>query len=310
MPVRKKLLITGASGLLGLNAAIQLSSAYEVIGVVNTHPFQSSLFKVLQRDLLNEGMVENLIAEVQPHWIFNCAALADVDLCEKFPELAQRLNVELPAKLAKEAAKHHIGLVHVSSDTVFDGQKGDYKEEDPPNPISAYAKSKRLGECAVFEALPNAIIARTNLIGWGRSAKHSLAEFFFYHLRNNVRVNGFRDVFFCPLLANTIAEIISHLVELEAQGLFHVFSRDAMNKYEFGVQLARRFGFDETLITPLSVEEAGLTAPRSPNLTMNTAKLQQMLKMPLPSVRDALEGFYQQYIQGYPARLQQEVIIG
>jgi len=81
-----------------------------------------------------------------------------------------------------------------------------------------------------------------------------------------------------------------------------------MNKYDFGVQLARRFGFDEALITPLSVAEAGLTAPRSPNLTMDTTKLQKTLGMTLPSVRDALEGFYQQYLQGYPRYLQNDVI--
>jgi len=308
MPARRKLLLTGASGLLGLNAALQLSASYEVVGVVNAHPFKSSLFKVVQKNLLEDGAVESLIEEIQPHWIFNCAALADVDQCEKFPQLAQRLNVELPSKLAKEAARHRIVLVHISSDTVFDGQKGNYSEEDLPNPISVYAKSKLMGEYAVSEILPTALIARTNLIGWGRSAKRSLAEFFFYNLRDGIRVNGFRDVYFCPLLANTLAEIISRLVELEAQGLYHVFSKDAMNKYDFGVQLARRFGFDEALITPLSVEEPGLTAQRTPNLTMDTTKLQKTLGMTLPSVRDALEGFYQQYLQGYPRYLQNDVI--
>ena len=304
----QRLLITGASGLLGLNVAMQTAATYEVVGVVNMHPYQSHLFKVLQRDLLRSQAIERLLDEVQPDAILNCAALADVDSCERQPELALRMNVELPARLAAAAVKNGIRFVHISSDTIFDGKKGNYGEEDEPHPLSIYAKSKLQGERAVLEAMPKAIVARTNLIGWSRTEKRSLAEFFFYNLQAGLRVNGFKDVFFCPLLATDLAFILVKLLESSLSGLFHVFSCDAMSKIDFGVLIARRFGFDEKLIIPLSVQESGLTALRSQNLTMNTDKLQRIFDMPLPTVVDAIEGFYVQYVQGYSLKIKQDVI--
>jgi len=110
-------------------------------------------------------------------------------------------------------------------------------------------------------------------------------------------------VFFCPLLANDIAPILLHMLEKGLSGLYHVVSRECASKYEFGVRVARRFDLDESLITPTSVAEAGLRAPRSPNLTLRTDKLAAALGAPPPDLSTGIDGFYSLYQQGYPQRL-------
>jgi dTDP-4-dehydrorhamnose reductase len=296
-----RILITGASGLLGLNTALEAAgSAHTVVGQVGSHMLQTEAFTVLKADLLSAGAVERLLDQAQPEWVIHCAAVADVDACEADPGRAQQLNSEIPAELARHVARGGARLLHVSTDAVFDGQRGGYTEADAPNPLGVYARTKLAGERAVADADPQAIIARVNLFGWSLSGRRSLGELFFYNLSAGRGARGFTDVFFCPLLANDLGRILMDMLAKDLHGLYHVVSSQCLSKYDFGVAIARRFGLDERLITPMRVAEAGLRAARSPNLTLRTDKLVHDLGRPLPSVSTGLERFYTLYQQGYP----------
>lgn len=298
-----QILITGASGLLGINLALELSRQHTVFGVINRRSLRTDAFTVLEADLLAPGVPERVIDQTQPDWVIHCAALADVDVCETEPELARRLNTGLPKILAGYVARGGARLIHVSTDAVFDGWRGDYGEEDEPSPVGVYARTKLAGERAVQEANPEAIIARVNLIAWGLGGKRSLAEFFYYNLREGKPVMGFTDVIFCPLLANHMAGIFSQMLEKRLNGLYHVVAGEGISKYAFGQQLARRFELDETLIAPTLVAHGGLRAARSPRLTLRTDKLANALGTALPNISTAIEGFYTLYQQGYPQKL-------
>ncbi len=232
--------------------------------------------------------------------MIHCAALANVDLCESNPQQAQKLNSEVPRELARIVARGGARLIHVSTDAVFDGLRGDYSEQDTPNPLGVYARSKLAGEQSVQEANPQAIVARVNLFGWSLFGKRSLAEFFFNNLSAGKPCMGFTDVFFCPMLANDLGQVFLKMLEAGLSGLYHAIGSQCLSKYEFGVQVARRFGFDEKLVIPSSVQDSGLKAARSPNLTLRTDKLIHALGKPLPNVSTGLEKFYTQYQQGYP----------
>jgi len=277
-----RILITGASGLLGLNLALSTAGSHEVYGVTHHHLLYNAPFHVLQANLLERGALERLLDTVQPDWIIHCAALADLDDCEADPDLAYHLNAELPGRLATLVAKggaraKGIRLVHISTDAVFDGIQGDYREEDTPNPLGVYARTKLAGELTVAAANPQAIIARVNLFGWSLMGRRSLGEFFFNNLSAGKQVMGFTDVYFCPMLVNDLAGVLVCMLEAQLRGLYHVVSREATTKYDFGVAVARRFELDESLITPTLVATSGLRAPRSPNLTLRTDKLKTAL---------------------------------
>lgn len=300
-----RVLITGASGLLGVNLALEAAKAHNVYGFVNQQHLKTNAFSVIQGDLLAPGAVENLLDTTQPDWVIHCAALANVDACEADPEQAKKVNTELPKKLAQHVARSGARLLHVSTDAVFDGITGSYFESDAPNPLGVYARTKLAAEYLVAEANPNAIIARVNLFGWSISGKRSLAEFFYNNLHAGITVNGFTDVYFCPLLANTLAQIMLKMLEAGFSGLYHVVSSDCTSKYDFGIQLARRFNLDESLISPTSVQSANLSASRSLNLTLNSSKLAQALNITLPEISAGVDHFYTLHQQGYPDNLRQ-----
>lgn len=308
-----RILITGASGLLGINLALEAAKEHTVYGQVHQQQLNlraapsAQQFKVIQADLLAPQAVPRLLEETQPDWVIHCAALANLDACEADPAQAEQLNTNIPLQLAEYVARGGARLLHVSTDAVFDGQRGGYTEDDPPNPLSVYARTKLAGEQAVAAANPQAIIARVNLFGWSLRGNRSLAEFFFTNLSQGRSVMGFTDVFFCPLLANHLARIFLEMLRLDLHGLYHVVGSQCLSKYQFGLEIARRFGLDENLIQPASVFDGGLRAARSPNLTLSNARLVNALQtrsqMMIPSLSTGLDDFYTLYQQGYPQLL-------
>lgn len=308
-----RILVTGASGLLGANVALEaVSAGHTVFGVGNRTPLNTQDFTVLTTNLLDPGELSRILEQTQPDWVINCAALANLEDCEKDPVLARRINSEFPGILAEGCRKGGARLLHVSTDAVFDGQKGNeatpYTETDEPNPLNVYAQSKLDGERAVAQANSDALIARVNLFGFSPSGRRSLAEFFLYNLMDGKPVKGFTDVFFCPMLVNDIAHIFFKMLAADLSGLYHVFSAEALSKYEFGARIAHRFGLDAGLIAPVSVEAGGLVAARSPNLRMDVHKLSTALGEDLPGFPTMLERFYTLYQEGYPQRVRGLVI--
>ena len=298
-----RILITGASGLLGLNVALESANQHTVYGQVHRNVIQTEAFTVLNANLVEPGAVDRILDRTQPDWVIHCAALANLETCENDPDLAWKLNTLLPRNLAEQCRNGGARLLHVSTDSVFDGQVGGYSEVDFPNPQGTYSQTKYQAELAVAEVNPDAIIARVTLFGWSLYGKRSLAEFFFNHLSAGKQVMGFTDILFCPLLANDIAHIFIQMLEKGLSGLYHVLSSDSMSKYEFGVAIARRFGLNEDLIEPRSVLDADLKAVRSPNLTLKVDKLIHGLGEIPPNICTGINHFYKLYQQGYPQML-------
>lgn len=298
-----RILVTGASGLLGINFCLRFSNQHELVGVVNSHPLSGAPFTTLTAELCAHGEVEKILDQVEPEIVLNCAAMANVDQCEAQPELAWRLNAEFPGELAQACAQRAVRLVHISTDAVFDGVRGDYSEEDETNPLGVYARSKLAGERAVLEALPAALVARVNFYGWSLSGRRSLAEFFYYNLLERRPIQGFTDVFFCPLETTSLADILLRLVESNCDGITHVVSSEHLSKYSFGMTVAERFDLDGSLISPVSVGEGGLRAARSLNLSLRTDKLTAVLGAPPPGQSEGLQRFYELFQTGYPQQV-------
>lgn len=298
-----RILIPGASGLLGINLAMEAMREHEVIGV-DRGKLKSAPFRLFNTNILNRAAINSILDDAQPDWVINCAALANLEECEKHPELAAVLNVDLAAQLANACAERGIRFVHISTDSVFDGQKEDaYVEDDVPNPLSLYSQTKLDGEHATFTENPDAIIARVNMFGWSLPGRRSLGEFFVNNLSEGKNVNGFTDVLFCPMLVNVTARLLLEMLEKNLTGLYHVVGAQAMNKYQFGREIARTFGLNESLITPKSVEASELTAKRSHNLWLSTHKLSTALGHEIPPFSTGLTEFYTQFQQGYPQKI-------
>ncbi|HPH97356.1 MAG TPA: SDR family oxidoreductase [Anaerolineaceae bacterium] len=303
-PVPQRILITGVSGLLGINLALEaVKQGREVVGLANSRTLQNTPFAVRACDLTDLSVIHPLLDELRPNAVVHCAALANLEVCESQPDLAQRLNTETPGRLAAETARRHIPFVHISTDAVFNGASCNYLETDPVSPLSIYARTKAEAEKAVLEAHPDALVARVNFYGWSLSGQRSLAEWFFNNLSGKRQVKGFTDVFFCPMLVNDLAGILLRLLDLHAGGIYHVVGSECLSKYAFGVAVARAFDLDENLITPVTAETGGLVARRSPNMCLNTEKLARTLGGPPPGLASGMERFTRLYREGYPETL-------
>jgi len=294
-------LVTGGSGLLGLNFALAVDGkAHQVTGVANTAPMLWATFKNVQLELTRPGAVEEMIETHKPDVVIHCAAMANVDACEADPVLARQVNAELPGTIAAACKKHALRMIHISTDAVFDGQKGNYREEDEPNPLGVYASTKLDGEKAVLTANPDALITRVNFYGWSAAGNRSLAENFVHNLEAGREMMGFTDVIFCPMNILDLSALLVEVAGMDLKGIYHMVGNEAMSKYQFGIRIAETFGFDAGLINPVSVKESGLKAARSPNLSLSVDKLINALGHDLPDFSEGLKKFHDQHRRGYP----------
>ena len=276
---------------------------HEVVGV-DRGKLKSAPFQILKADILKTDEIDSILEATRPDWLINCAALASLEMCEADPVQARILNTDLPGELATACAIRKIRFLHISTDSVFDGTKeGIYSEEDQPSPPGVYSQTKLDGEYAVEQINPQAMIARVNFYGWSLGGRRSLGEFFVNNLSEGYNVNGFTDVIFCPMWVNHLSLILLEMLEKNLQGLYHVVGAQAMSKYQFGIEVAKRFGLRENLISPQSVERSGLTARRSHNLWLSVHKLSTDLGHELPRFSTGLDGFYTQFQQSYPQKI-------
>jgi dTDP-4-dehydrorhamnose reductase len=279
------------------------SKRHEVVGTFNQNKLKNVPFHTLAIDLSREENIFSRIDEIHPDVVIHCAAMANLEECENNPSQAQYLNAEIPGKLANHCKKNDIKLVHISTDAVFDGKNGNYSEQDSPNPLSIYAKTKLEGEYLVKEANAHAIITRVNFYGWSISGKRSLGEFFYNNLKVQNPINGFIDVMFCPLYVSLLTDLLLDMVDRQLSGLYHVVSSNSMSKYDFGSEIANQFEFDSSVINPISVDKSELIAERSKNLTLSTEKLSRDLGKSLPTIKYGIQSFYKDFQNGFAKKI-------
>jgi len=299
-----RLLITGASGLLGANLVVQTERSYEVMAVVNKHVLEFTSAQVIQADLTEANSVRKLFEANRPDWIIHCAADIAIDDIETEPERANRLNVAMSREVAKVAASIGSQLIYVSTDSVFDGLNGPYKETDIPHPLNVYARRKLEGERATIEEHPEALIVRTNLFGWCPVAKRTLAEWFYAKLSAGERCLGFSDIYFSPIYASDLAQIFIRMLEHGLEGLYHVPGTECISKYEFGRRLAAAFGFNPELVVNTTSERMGWKAERPKKTCLDGTKISWDLGSELPSLEAGLTRFRADHEKGLFNELQ------
>jgi len=283
-----KLFITGISGLLGLNFALQGKERFTVSGAYYNHPVALDGVETGALDITSILKVEEVFSSLQPDVIVHTAGLTNVEECEKSPALAHRLNVVGASHVATVANTLRARLVHISTDHLFDGTKPWREEADTPAPLNTYARTKWLAEKAVQEACPSALIIRTNFFGWGGSIKASFSDWILQGLEQRRALTMFSDVFFTPILINHLVDVIIEMVVRNTTGVIHVAGSERLTKYDFALQMADIFGYPTDGIHPISVDDLQLPAKRPYDMSLSSAKLGRCLQIQVPSVADGL----------------------
>jgi len=276
---------------------------YEVTGWTGQHPLWNAQFATESIDLLQYDQIAGKLDALKPDLIVNCAALANVEMAAQNPKLAHELNGVVPGILATEADRIGAKFIHISTDAVFDGIRGDYSETDMPNPLNAYAYTKLEGEKVVNKADLDAIIARVVFYGWSLFGQRSLAEFFYNHLAAEQPAKGYTDTLFTPLYVGHLAELLLRMAEKDLKGTWHVFGAESLSKYAFGVSMAQEFGFDQTLVSPVLTPAGDSAVTRSLRLTMKTDKLAEALGETLPTIDEGLKALHADHDNGLRAKI-------
>ena len=285
MTARPTWLVTGAQGFLGANAGAFLAERAHRIGAVRTATAPSALFdEYASTDLEHPEHLADTIRQRRPDIVLHCAALAYHDRCEDDPDLARRVNVEASVALAQAAQDAGALFVLISTDAVFDGHRGHYREDDPTSPTSVYGRTKAEAEERVLTTT-DALVVRTNFFGWSPSGSRSILEFFVTSLREGRQVRGFTDFTTSSAYAQVLVETLWDLAAMQARGIVHITSPDAMTKYDFGVAVAHAFALDPALITPI---RADIHPPRNGDISLDVARAQALLGRPLPSMNDGI----------------------
>lgn len=263
-------LVTGAGGFLGLNAGLFLQEKVKTIGLSRT-PLIGFPFDVgVNLDLRDSLTVARLVHELKPTVILHAAAISGHETCANDPDQAYKVNVEATKVLSESASEINARFIHISTDAVFSGDTGNYRESDPVNPFSLYGETKLAGEFAVEESGSSAMILRTNFFGWSSTNKRSVLEFFINALREGRTVNGYPDFIVTSLYVQTLVETIFKLEAAKFSGLLNLASSDPLSKFDFGVTVANVFNLDAHLIQPVSAQKAINSTSRSRNLSLNT----------------------------------------
>jgi dTDP-4-dehydrorhamnose reductase len=285
----KRLLITGSSGMLGSNIVHELGTHYKLYGIDNStaNPELQNQFQI---DLRSSAKLGEAIGKIRPDFVVHCAALTDVDMCEDNYALAREINA-LATKHLISTIGSKTRFVYISTDSVFDGIKGNYSEVDIPSPLNNYAKSKLEGEWYVEQEAENYVIIRTNMFGFNRLRGRSFAEWIINDLAKKQSIKMFTDVIFSAISIYTLIQFIHKLLLSDFVGRLNIGVVSSVSKYNFGIHLADKFGFNASLITPISVDEFNFKAKRPKNTSLNISKAEDILG-DMPDIDEEIDLFY------------------
>ena len=268
------------------------ASGADVVATVHEHSLDVPGVKETRWSIGSGDTPGSLLARHDPTIIIYAAGLTRVDECETNEALADLLHAEAPAALAAAAASARRRFVYISTDHLWSGREPFAKEDQPVEPLNAYARSKAKGEVRVTQAAPSSLILRTNFFGAGRPWRLSLSDWMVRELSERRPFPAFSDAYFTPLAVPLLCGLICQSVSAGLTGTYHACGAERLSKYEFAIRLARWVGLAEDVIRRGSLTEAGLLAPRPADMSLSTEKLSRALGRPMPGIDESLRAVF------------------
>jgi dTDP-4-dehydrorhamnose reductase len=296
----KVVLITGGNGLLGQ----KLTDIYRALtGVTlivtsqgdNRHPdLGNAIYESL--DITDRGAVAVMVKKYQPDCVINTAAMTNVDACETAREACWAINVDAVENLAKLCSENNAHLIHISTDFIFPGTKAMYSEDDKPEPLSYYGKSKWEGERRIMEHAGSWAILRTVIVFGiaNKLSRGNIVQWAYDTLQKGHPANVVDDQFRTPTLAEDLA-MGCRLVEAQsATGVFNICGKDFMSILELVKRVAAFFKLDTSKVSVVSTESLNQPAKRPPITGLDISKARNILGYEPHSFEEGLEIFRQQ----------------
>lgn len=293
--MKKKILITGGSGLLGQYLNILLDKDYEILTLYNKNIGNCTAYQSYQMDISDFSLIKKMILEFHPNFVIHTACFSRPESCNaQDKSLVYKVNVEATEVIAQTCEKIGCTLIYTSTDLVYDGNfDGWLKEDSPINPVSLYAETKLVAEQKIATVSPAYIILRTSLlIGFGLNHSRNNFHLMYQNLKSGLKVKLFKDQIRTPLSLLNAAEMIKAICELDIpSGIYNFGGIDRVSRVEIGEIVCDIAGFERTLIDAISMDDIP-NFPKVYDVSLNTAKLQSYGLKALPikqAVRQILD---------------------
>jgi dTDP-4-dehydrorhamnose reductase len=292
-----KVLITGSNGLLGqslIDLFLKSKESYSIFGLSRgKNRSGRNDFNYLSIDITNKEALQEKIFKINPDFIINTAAMTQVDACENDKLACDLLNVEVVKWLSVFCEKTSTHLIHISTDFIFDGKKGNYKETDLPNPLNYYGKSKLKSEQVLEKSTINYTILRTILV-YGKVFDMSRSNIVLWvkeSLENKEQITIVDDQFRTPTYVEDLAMACKISIDINATGVFNIASSELLSIYEIAKQIAEVFNLDHSYIKPISTSTLNQTAIRPIKTGFDLSKTNNQLNFYPKTFKDDLQRF-------------------
>lgn len=284
---KKKLLITGASGFLGYHL-LRIEGTYEVYALHHSTPLQFAGAVNTQCDITNYIALGDVFEDIAPDAVIHAAAISDTNYCQQNKEQSHAVNVEATKNLAGICSDYNIPLAFTSTDLVFDGRKGMYKEEDEKNPLNTYGEQKSIAEEELLKIYPQATVFRLPMMfGAAEASNTNYLQKLMAQITAGETASLFYDEYRSACGAKSIAEGILKLMATSS-GIIHLAGAEKLSRYQFGLLAAEAFGLNKDLLQSCSQKDVKMAAPRPADVSLDISKAVSLGFAPL-SVQEELK---------------------
>ena len=283
-----QILITGGSGLLALNWALDKRQQHQVTLGIHTKNVSLSGINTCLLSLDSTDKIQQVFDDIKPNIVIHTAGLTNVEQCEANPDLAYYTNVELAKNVAKACLLDKVSLVHISTDHLFSDEMCMADEHQNLVPMNIYGRTKAEAEHRVLDIYPETLIVRTNFYGWGPSFKPSFSDIIIDSLRSDNILHLFQDVFYTPILIESLVKAVHDLLNKKVSGIFHVAGDERISKFEFGLEIAKLFNLDTRLIKKTKLQDQRKLTCRPKDMSLSNQKVTKVLGRTLGGVKEQL----------------------
>jgi len=271
-----KILIIGENSLIGSTLLHYVKDDFELYSTY--HNSNRNKKNSIRIDLVKEPeKLLEFITKIKPNFVIHTVAYPNVDFCESNNDAAYHLHVTITRKIAQVCSLVNAKLLYFSTDAVFDGESDKkFSESDVTNPLSYYGKTKLEAEKIIMKISENNLVFRTTVI-YGPFSNSRFTSWVLNNLKQNKPVPAFTDQNNTPTLVDDLCKLIIKAFSHNISGVFHAVGKTCLSRYDFAIQIAKKFDFDQKLIVPTISAKTNQIAPRPKNGCLNASKLEKLL---------------------------------